>query len=199
MNFDKCSDRRLVALLVGEEQAAALPRCSVAELLGLAPLRSARLRRRAPQYVPPVELIAARELVVRAARDMLKGQPVALNTPEVVAPFLYCRLAPLPHEAFWALWLDRQNRLLYGEELFRGTLGEAAVYPREVVRACLRANAAAVIFAHNHPSGSAEPSPEDFALTRKLQGALALIDVLLLDHFIVGGVRVVSMRERGWS
>ena len=98
----------------------------------------------------------------------------------------------------WALWLDAQHRLLAAEELFRGTLSQTSVYPREVVKKALAHNAAAVVFAHNHPSGVAEPSPADEALTRSLKQSLALVDVRVLDHFVVAGPsQPLSFAERG--
>lgn len=106
-------------------------------------------------------------------------------------------MAALPHEVFACLFLDSQNELIAYEELFRGTLAQTSVYPREVVKAALAYNAAAVIFAHNHPSGYAEPSRADELLTGVLKQALALVDVRVLDHLIVGGVSVMSFAERG--
>ena len=115
-----------------------------------------------------------------------------------VRDYLKAHLAPLRHEVFFALWLDAQNRLLVGEELFRGTLTQTSVYPREVVKRALAHNAAAVILAHNHPSGVADPSSADERLTRELKQALALVDVKVLDHFIVAGnASPLSFAERG--
>ena len=121
----------------------------------------------------------------------------ALSSPAAVRDFLRLTLAALPHEAFMVLFLDSQHRLLAAHELFRGTLAQTSVYPREVVKAALARNAAAVIFAHNHPSGVAEPSRADELLTAALKQALALVDIRTLDHFIVAGHRVVSFAERG--
>ena len=103
----------------------------------------------------------------------------------------------LAHEAFVALWLDAQNRLIAAEELFKGTLTQTSVYPREVVKKALWHNAAAVVLAHNHPSGVAEPSAADEFLTRELRQALALVDVNVLDHFVVAGSSVMPFAERG--
>jgi len=115
-----------------------------------------------------------------------------------VRDWLRLRLAPLHHEVFLALWLDAQNRLIADDELFRGTLTQTSVYPREVVKQALARNAAAVILAHNHPSGVAEPSAADELLTRSLKQALQLVDVRLLDHFIVAGnAPPLSFAERG--
>lgn len=122
----------------------------------------------------------------------------ALNAPGTVRDFLKLHLCHLEHEVFVALWLDAQNRLIASEEMFRGSLTQTSVYPREVVKSALQHNAAAVIFAHNHPSGVSEPSLADTLLTRQLKEALALVDVRLLDHFIVAGnTSPLSLAERG--
>jgi len=139
---------------------------------------------------------AAVELARRLARDELR-RGNALTSPESVRDYLRLSLSTLPHEAFMALFLDSQHRLLAAEELFRGTLAQTSVYPREVVKSALAHNAAAVIFAHNHPSGVAEPSRADELLTQALKQALALVDIRTLDHFVVAGSQVVSFAERG--
>lgn len=120
-----------------------------------------------------------------------------LTSPQLVSKYLSARLRHQPREIFAVLFLDTQNRLLAYEELFQGTLDAASVYPREVVKATLRHNAASLILAHNHPSGVAEPSDADIHLTRRLQKALTLIDVRVLDHMIIGNGVVVSFAERG--
>ncbi len=102
------------------------------------------------------------------------------------------------HEVFAAVFLDAQNRVIAAEELLRGTLSHTAVYPREVVKRALALNAGAVIFAHNHPSGAEEPSQADRWLTDQLKTALAMVDVLTLDHFVIAGLRYTSFMERGW-
>lgn len=143
------------------------------------------------------QLVATLELARRGLREALR-QPEKLNAPGAARDWLRLRLAPLRHEVFIALWLDAQNRLIADEELFRGTLTQTSVYPREVVKQALAQNAAAVIFAHNHPSGIAEPSQADELLTRTLKQALALVDVKLVDHFIVAGnASPLSFAERG--
>ncbi len=121
----------------------------------------------------------------------------ALASPQAVRDYLRLALASRPYEVFVGLFLDSQNRVLAAEELFRGTLAQTSVYPREVVKAALARNAAAMIFAHNHPSGVAEPSRADELLTQALRQALALVDIRTLDHFVVAGSRVVSFAERG--
>lgn len=120
-----------------------------------------------------------------------------LQTPEAVKDYLRLRLATRPHEVFMVLFLDSQNRLIAAEELFRGTLAQTSVYPREVVIEALAKGAASVILAHNHPSGIPEPSTADLALTEVLKKTLALVDVRVLDHIVVGGASAVSLAERG--
>jgi DNA repair protein RadC len=120
-----------------------------------------------------------------------------LTKPNAVRDYLRLHFAQQEYESFMALFLDAQNRVIRAEDLFRGTLTQTSVHPREVVKAALRHNAAAVIVSHNHPSGVAEPSVQDQALTRTLAQALALVDVKLLDHFIVAGPHVLSFTERG--
>ena len=139
---------------------------------------------------------AARELAARAIAEELQHRD-ALNSPAAVRALLQHRLAGLPHEVFAVLLLDAQNRVIAMEELFRGTLTQTSVYPRQVVKAALKANAAAVIFAHNHPSGFAEPSRADELLTSTLKQALSLVDVKTLDHFIVAGTKTLSFAECG--
>ena len=144
-----------------------------------------------------VQLQAVLEMSRRAlAEEMTQGS--AFASPGAVRDYLRLHLACLPHEVFFALWLDAQNRLIAAEELFRGTLTQTSVYPREVVKRALGHNAAAVVLAHNHPSGLSEPSRADELLTRELKQALALVDVRVLDHFIVAGQSTpLSFAERG--
>jgi DNA repair protein RadC len=157
---------------------------------------------RIASYAMPVERADADNDVVREAlyiieRELRRTDFSAMSSPEAVRDYLRLRIAPLGHECFVALWLDSQHRLIAADELFRGTLAQTSVYPREVVKAALQHNAAAVIFAHNHPSGVPEPSRADELLTQNLKQALSLIDVRVLDHFIAAGMKVVSFAERG--
>jgi DNA repair protein RadC len=143
------------------------------------------------------QLKASFELSRRALSQEL-AQRDTLSAPGAVRDWLRLKLANQPREIFMALWLDAQNRLLVAEELFTGSLTQTSVYPREVVKIALSHNAAAVILAHNHPSGVAEPSRADEMLTRSLKEALAMVDVRLLDHFIVAGNQLpLSFAERG--
>ena len=138
----------------------------------------------------------ARELLLRDLAERMKAEPV-LSAPAAVRDWLRLYCANLEHEVFIILLLDAQNRLIEAQELFRGTLSQTSVYPREVVKSTLARNAAAVMFAHNHPSGVAEPSRADELLTQSLKQALALVDVRVLDHFVVAGTSTVSFAERG--
>jgi DNA repair protein RadC len=142
------------------------------------------------------QLQAALELSRRALREELAARDV-LSSPRAVRDYLRLALAGRQHEVFVVLLLDAQHRVIHCEELFRGTLTQTSVYPREVVKCALRHNAAAVIFAHNHPSGVAEPSHADEILTRSLKSALGLVDVQVLDHFVVAGSATTSFAERG--
>ncbi len=143
-----------------------------------------------------VQLQAVLEMSQRALKEeMQRGD--ALNSPGAVRDYLQLLLGGRQQEVFLALFLDTQHCVIASEELFHGTLSQTSVYPREVVKRALHHNAAATIFAHNHPSGVAEPSQSDRLLTDALKQALALVDVRVLDHFIVAGARCLSFAERG--
>ena len=140
------------------------------------------------------------QVVPELARRMLAESlqlPRGLDSPAAVRSYLRLTLAPLAYEVFVCLFLDTRNRMIATEELFRGTLNQTAVYPREVARRALAHNAASVIVAHNHPSGCCAPSQSDMQMTRMLGRALELIDVRLLDHFVVAGTHVHSFAEHG--
>ena len=142
------------------------------------------------------ELAAVIEMSRRALAQKLTAAPV-FDTPQAVKDYLQLQLGALPHEVFAVLFLDSQHRLISLERLFTGTLSQTSVYPREVVKRALARNAGAVILAHNHPSGVAEPSRADEFLTQSLKSALALVDVRVIDHLVVGQGQVVSFAERG--
>jgi DNA repair protein RadC len=176
--------REALARFGGLNGLLAAPRREVEALRGFGPAKYA-------------QLAAVVELARRALREEVRRNEV-LNSPHKVRDYLRLALGHTPHEVFVALFLDAQNRLIADRELFRGTLTQTSVYPREVVKAALAHNAAAVIFAHNHPSGAAEPSRADELLTRTLRDALALVDIRVLDHIIVAGPgATVSFAERG--
>jgi DNA repair protein RadC len=142
------------------------------------------------------ELVAVLELARRALAEQLRER-AALDTPQAVKDYLQLHLAHKKHESFAVLFLDNQHKLLALEELFRGTLAQTSVYPREVVLRALHHHAAAVVLAHNHPSGTVQPSRADEALTQALKAALALVDVRVLDHVIVAPGLALSMAEKG--
>jgi DNA repair protein RadC len=142
------------------------------------------------------QFAAAIELARRSLQDGMRSAS-ALTSPGAVRDYLRLAIAGREHEVFVCLWLDAQHRVISSQEAFRGTLTQTSVYPREIVKAGLKANAAAVIFAHNHPSGVAQPSQADELLTRNLKEALSLVDIKVLDHFIVAGRQTLSFAERG--
>lgn len=143
------------------------------------------------------QLQAGLEMARRHLGEVLeRGKP--LTDPAATRRYLTAAFRDMPYEIFAVLYLDNRHRVLAFEELFRGTIDGASVHPREVVRQALKHNGAAVIFAHNHPSGVAEPSDADRRLTTRLKDALALVDIRVLDHFVVGDGEVVSFAERGW-
>ena len=141
------------------------------------------------------ELLAVFEMARRALSQQLKERQ-AFQTPDAVKHYLQLQLAHKNHEVFAVLFLDSQNRMIAMEELFRGTLSQTSVYPREVVMRALHHQAAAVVLAHNHPSGSVQPSRADEHLTQTLKASLALVDVRVLDHIIVGQGQALSMAEQ---
>src|SRR5688572_4062762 len=198
------SDAELIAILlrtgVKGLSAVDLGRQVLAHFRSLSALLAAE--RKAFESIPGLgdakytQLHAVLEMSRRALRETL-DRGAALSSPQSVRDYLRLKLQGKPHEVFVAVFLDAQNRVLEVEELFRGTLTQTSVFPREIVKRALHFNAAAVIFAHNHPSGVAEPSRADEALTQTLKHTLALVDVKVLDHFVVGGDSAMSFAERG--
>ncbi|HEX4943002.1 MAG TPA: DNA repair protein RadC [Usitatibacteraceae bacterium] len=198
------SDAELVALML-RTGVAGRPAVEIAgELLD----RFGRVSRLLAAPVPEVAAVrgvgaaraagfaAAMELARRSLSEDMQARD-SLASPMAVRGYLRLRMQHLGHEVFWVVFLDAQNRVIAAEELFRGTLTQTSVYPREVVKQALAHNAAGVILAHNHPSGVAEPSIQDQALTRSLAESLALVDVKVLDHFIVAPGACLSFAERG--
>ena len=129
--------------------------------------------------------------------DRLRKPGRGFTSPEDTKNYLMLKLATLEHEIFSIMYLDNKHRLIQYADLFRGTINQASVYPREVVKEALKHNAAAVILTHNHPSGIPEPSEDDKRLTARLADALAVLDIRVIDHIIVGGLNTVSFAERG--
>ena len=197
------SDAELIALFlrtgVRGKSALDLARELLSRSGGLSGLLGAgRIRQRVKGVgaAKAAQLAAVLEIARRCIGEELRSGS-ALASPAAVRDFLRLALGTREHEVFLALLLDSQHRVLQTMELFRGTLTQTSVYPREVVKAALAANAAAVIFAHNHPSGVAQPSQADELLTRQLKEALALVEIKVLDHFIVAGNQCLSFAERG--
>ena len=141
------------------------------------------------------DAIIAQALEILARR--MRNTGMMMDSPEVVRDWLRLRVGGKPHEEFGFIWLNARHEVIEAGELFRGTLTQTSVYPREVVKEALRHNAAAVIFYHNHPSGAAEPSTADEFLTRSLKDALAMVDTKVLDHFVVTATAMTSFAERG--
>ncbi|MEM6640171.1 MAG: DNA repair protein RadC [Pseudomonadota bacterium] len=198
------SDAELLALIIGSGAAGAtamdLARGCLEHFDGLRGLLKAppAAIMACPGFGPAfaARVLGAGELSRRALRQKVMRLGT-LQSPNSTRAFLHARLRDLEHEVFCCLLLDNRNRVIAFEELFRGTIDGASVYPREVVKLALAYNAAAVIFAHNHPSGVAEPSTADERITRRLVKALALVDIRVLDHMIVGDTACVSLAERG--
>jgi len=149
-----------------------------------------------PESLLARRLSVARELLLRDLREQMHRGPV-MTSPQILRDWLRLYCAGLEHEVFLVLYLDANHRLIEPQELFRGTLTQTSVYPRELVKGALARNAAALAVAHNHPSGQAEPSRADEFLTQTLKSTLSLVDVRIIDHFVVAGDQVVSMAERG--
>lgn len=198
---DALSDAELLAVCLGSGTrgctAVDLGRDLLHQAGGLRALLGAEMPRvRGLGVAKRARLVAALELARRClAEDLIR--PDSLGSPHDSAEFLHARLTGCSVEVFACVFLDNRHRVIAFEELFRGTLDGAHVHAREVVRACLKHNAAAVIFAHNHPSGVAEPSETDRAVTVELRRALALVGVRVLDHFVIGSGRPVSLAQRG--
>ena len=198
------SDAELVALFLGSgargASALEVARALLARFGRLSRLLSAQGAQLGA--VPGVgaargaRIAAVMELARRALAEEMRARD-SVTSPAAVRGYLRLHMQDLGHECFYCVFLDAQNRVIAAGELFRGTLTQTSVYPREVVKQALAHNAAAVILAHNHPSGVAEPSVQDQALTRTLAEALALVDVKVLDHFIVAPGACMSFAERG--
>ncbi len=197
------SDAELVAVLlrtgIRGKSAVDLARELLDKSDGIAKLLKAGMELTRVDGLGPAKVAqfaAAIELARRSICEELKAG-AALNSPGAVRDYLRLVIGARQQEVFVCLWLDAQHRVIRFEEPFRGTLTQTSVYPREVVKSALACNAAAVIFAHNHPSGVAQPSQADELLTANLKEALALVEVRVLDHFIIAGNQAISFAERG--
>lgn len=186
MHNAQSSTVELLSVILGKRSAKRLYRGSLVELF---------LGEKLPEDVR-LRLAASRELVRRWMLEELRHGPL-LCDPKGVRDYLKVHYAGSEREIFLVLFLDNRHRLISGEEMFQGTIDGASVHPREVVKRALALNAAAVILAHNHPSGVADPSQADELITRRLREALAIVDIRCLDHFIVAGTAVLSFAEKG--
>jgi DNA repair protein RadC len=197
------SDAELLAILlrtgVRDKSAVALARDLLDQFNGLSGLFRAGddlAKVKGLGTAKRAQFAAAIELAQRSIGEKLK-EGAALTSPGAVRDYLRLALGAQPHEVFACIWLDAQHRVIKFDQPFRGTLTQTSVYPREIVKQALAINAAAVIFAHNHPSGVAQPSQADELLTGNLKDALALVEVKVLDHFIIAGNQAISFAERG--
>lgn len=182
-DYNRFSDLELLGKLLGVREAKKVYGGTLSNLFS-------------EQEQAPEQCRVVRELVKRWMSEELKTGE-AMNSPKSVKEYLTIHFAGQQYESFVAIFLDAQHRVIEAEELFRGTLAQTSVYPREVVKAALKHNAAAIILAHNHPSGATEPSQSDRMLTDALKQSLALVDVRVLDHFVVAGNQTLSFAERG--
>lgn len=198
-SFENMSNQELLVNLVGQDIAKALSHKPLAEIFEFRRSRQMVMgldEELAPYIVHP-SLAAAKELMARCMCEQMKAEDLCMTSPGSAASFLCTKIGHLEHEAFWCLWMDARHHLIAAQEMFRGTLTQTSVYPREVVKHALKHNASAVVLAHNHPSGITVPSRADETLTSTLKAALALVDVTVLDHFIVGGNQSMSFAQRG--
>lgn len=186
MRYEDLSNAELLAKLIGVRESRLLYRGSLQPLFSASPEKG----------IPHEKCAVAKELVRRFLEEELQHGD-ALNSPSAVRDYLRLSMNQYEHEVFVVIFLDARNRVIAAEEMFRGTLTQTSVYPREVVKAALKHNAAAVILAHNHPSGVPDPSQSDRLLTDTLKLALSLVEVRVLDHFIIAGVQTLSMAEQG--
>lgn len=199
------TDAELLAIFlrtgVTGKSAVDVARESLEHFGGLRPLLEAKQAQFCqPKGLGPakyIQLQAVLEMAKRHLQDQLyRGD--AMSSPQTTADYLIARLRGYPYEVFTVLFLDNKNRMIACEELFRGTINAASVYPREVVKRALELNSVSVILAHNHPSGVTEPSRADRDITQRLQQALALVDIDVLDHIIIGDGDPLSFAQQGW-
>ncbi len=198
------SDAELLAIFlrtgIPGKTAVDLAQDLLASFGGLRPLLTCELQEFTQHKGLGSAKFAQLQAVVEMSRRHLKETMLrndVLADPDTTKKFLHAKLRDYTHEVFAALYLDSQHRVIHFEELFHGSIASATVYPREVIKSALKHNAATIIFAHNHPSGIAEPSQADQRITVKLKSALALVDIQVLDHIIVGDNQCTSFAERG--
>jgi len=198
ISVETMSNAELLTALCGAA-GKSLAKTSLLELFGMVKPRQSEFfgaaEGRSTYQIHP-QIAVAKELLLRAFQ-MQMNEGVCLSNPAVVRDFLMGRIGHLEHEVFWCIHLNIKNQVIAAEELFRGTISQTSVYPREVLKRCLELNSTSVIFAHNHPSGEVSESKADVMLTEHLKKALALVDVKVLDHLIVSGSRSMSFAEKG--
>lgn len=197
MNIQNHSTFELLSVLVGKRMASNLAKVPLSVVFELRASRQIVSEKFTPYAANPI-ISAAKELLTRALEEEISINPIHFGDPKAVKSYLRLALGGRQQEVFMVLFLDSQNRLIASDELFHGTLTQTSVYPREVVKRALTHNAATVMLAHNHPSGLAEPSQADRLLTTSLQQALALVDIRVLDHIVIGEQEALSFAERGW-
>ena len=186
IRYEDLSNAELLAKLIGVRESRLLYQGSLQPLFSASPEKG----------IPHEKCAVAKELVRRLLEEELQHGD-ALNSPSAVRDYLRLLLNQREHEIFVVIFLDARNRVIAAEEMFRGTLTQTSVYPREVVKVALKHNAAAVILAHNHPSGVPDPSQSDRLLTDTLKQALSLVEVRVLDHLIIAGAQILSLAEQG--
>lgn len=198
MMMNQLMNGQLLSILLGSD-GELLAKRSLAELFGLKVARQNKnlVAEAVSVYTVPNKLLAARELLRRALEESIVEEVYQFNSPQVVKDYLRLHFGGFEEEHFVALWLDTQHKLIAVDSLFRGTLNQTSVYPREVVKSGLKYNACGVIFAHNHPSGETKPSSADRHLTEALKSALGLVDIRVYDHMIVAGNNIMSFAETG--
>ncbi len=196
MNIQNCSTPELLSIFLGKRMASNLAKVPLSVLFELRANRQIVSENIVPYAASPI-ISAAKELITRALEEEISINPIHFGDPKAVKNYLRLSLGGRLQEVFMVLFLDSQNRLIASEELFHGTLTQTSVYPREVVKRALTHNAAVVMLAHNHPSGLAEPSQADRLLTTALQQALALVDIRVLDHIVIGEQEALSFAENG--
>ena len=197
MDFNKLSNADLLTMICGKS-GRALAKRPLIELFGFRqPIQQdCVMREDASPYVVNAQLGAAKELIIRASLETMQELSCFLS-PESVSTYLIGKIGHLEYEVFYCLFLNVKNELINAVEMFRGTVTQTSVYPREVVKKALAVNATGVILAHNHPSGGLKPSRADEMLTKTLKEALQLVDVIVLDHVIVSGANSMSFAEKG--
>ncbi len=192
------TDADLLVMLCGD-QGRVLSKRSLPEIFGFGtPIQGTLFAAESvTAYAVNPQVAAAKELYIRALQADMSVNRISMTQPQSVKDYLRGKLSHLEHEVFLVLFMDTKNRLISSEEMFRGTLNQTSVYPREIVKRAIALNAASVIFSHNHPSGDTQPSRADEHLTRILKESLALIDIRVMDHIIIGGNKAISFAELG--